>query len=268
MSASVQINVEEFSKVLRAWTIKSEQELAKALNRRMFFLLVRLYALVPPKNPQEARAKITEYMNAEVGPAKFSKRTGKPLGKNRIFRRVNLIAQARAKEAGHKGLYGKTMRRASGSIRRHAIGSVGYLKAGVVRAIKFMNGHFTQWGGRTKKSNGREINPNGALVKIGAEYGIFASAGNVTIFKGAKAFGYPANPGVNPRAIVGLSIGLGGGGGVAKLPDPMGRVSEIYDTAMAKAMADEMTELRNHLSDVIDDCADKACAESPNGRAD
>lgn len=260
MSVEITTNIAEFDKAMKRWLLLTQQELAKAVNRRMFFLLVRLYVLTPPQNPQAQRDKIRAYLNEPVGDSmnRVSRKTGKRIGNARVFRRVNKIINAARGKAGQKGFYGPAMRKASGSFRKRAIGSVGYLKAPIVLAIRAFNGHFTQWGGKTKKANGREINPNAALIKIGADYGVFASAGNVSMFKGAKAQSRPAQPGWNPVASATMTLAT---------KSDTNRVDSIYTEAMSKALSGETTEILRHLGDVVDETANQACIESPNGRA-
>lgn len=258
MKDTVQINLDEFQTVLRRWLVLSSQELARALNRRMFFLMVRFYVLAPPQNPQAKRDKIRRYMTEELGQRRFDKKTGKKVGKARALRRVHLITQALNKKAGKKGLYGSAMKKAAASTLRRAVGSVGYLKAPIVKAIRIFNGHFTQWGGRTRKANGKDVSPNAALIRIGRDYGVFMSAGNVGMFKGAKASGKAANPSWNPEAQASLSLAT---------KSDIGPIESRYEDAMTRALADERAEMLTHISEVVDAAADQAASESPNGRA-
>lgn len=260
-SVTFGINSAEFKRVMDLWLLRSTQELSKAINRRMLYLMVRAYVLTPPKNPDEQRRKIRAYMNVEPQPRRFDKRTGKLVGRKsgRVLRRVHLIAQAKNAALGNKGLYGDDMRKAAGKVFRRAVGSVGYLKAGFVSAIKKLNGHFTQWGGRTRKANGRDISPNGALVRVAAKYGVTMSAGNVATMKGAKAYTREAQPGYSPAATVRITIGT---------ERPVGEVQAILDAAMNQAIADETEELKAHLADVVDECANQAVATSPHGKPD
>ena len=258
MKPTVEINTEEFHRVMRLWMLKSSQELSKAVNRRMFFLLVRLYVLTPPKNPQAQRDKIRSYLGHEIGERRFSAKTGKKVGKQRALKRVHLIIQARLAKAGKAGLYGAKMKEATKTFLKRSIGSVGYLKAPVVRAIKGFSGHFSQWGGTTKKARGANYNPNSALVRIGAEYGVFASSGNVAMFKGAKAQNKPARPGLKPTAESSMSVST---------REDTGKIDSIYRDAVSKAFADETAEMRAHIEDVMNETAEQAVQETANGRA-
>lgn len=258
---SLSVNTDEFKRVLNLWLLNSTQELSKAINRRMFYLLVRAYVLTPPRNPDEERRKIRAYMNVEPGPRRFDKATGKLVGRKsgRVLRRVHLIAQAKNAAAGNKGLYGDDMRKAASKVFRRAVGSVGYMKAAVVAAIKKMNGHFTQWGGRTRKSNGRDVSPNGALVRIAGQYGVTMAAGNVAVMKGAKASVTAASPGLSPVAQAVMTLGT---------TRPVDEIAARMNPAMAQAIRDELEEMKAHIQDVVDDCANRAVATSPNGKPD
>lgn len=261
-------NLGDFQKVMDAWLLLSTRELSGAVNRRMFFLLVRVYSLLPPKSVDAQRAKIKAYLNTPIGYngglRRIDKKTGKQIGKARQFTLANKIVNAKLGKAGSPGLYGDAMKKASASLRRRAIGSVGYLKSPVVKAIKSINGHFTQWGGQLragfKKSDRgkRTVSANAALVKIGAEYGISMAHGNVSMHKGAKSSTYPARPGINPTASAALSLGLA--------PGQEGKVGSIYDAAFSRAFSDERDEMLAHLSDVMDSTANDAVLVSSGGK--
>lgn len=250
-------NADEFQRVMAQWLRNTSQELSKAINRRMFYLLLRAYVLTPPQNLDAERRKIRAYMNFEPQGRRFDSRTGKRVGKARALRRLNLIAQARNAKAGKKGLYGDAMKEASASLFRKAVGSVGYLKAPIVSAIRQINGHFTQWGGKTSKK-GRDVSPNSALVKIASDYGVTMAAGNVGIMRGVRANCQAARPGVDPTAFASMKLGT---------TSDIGRIESIANPAMQRAMNDELEEMKRHLADVIDDAADRACLTSPHGKA-
>lgn len=250
-------NAEEFQRVMRQWLLNSTQELSKAINRRMFYLLLRAYVLTPPQNLDAERRKIRAYMNVEPEGRRFDRKTGKKVSKSRALRRVNLITQARNAKSGQKGLYGEAMKKASASVFRKAVGSVGYLKAPFVVALKQINGHFTQWGGKTSKK-GRDVSPNSALVQIAGEYGVTMAAGNVGIMRGVRANCQAARPGVDPTAFASMKLGT---------TSDIGRIESIANPAMQRAMDDELEEMKRHLADVIDDAADRACLTSPHGKA-
>lgn len=257
----VRVNADDFGKVLDRWLLLTRQELSAAINRRMFYVLLRLYILIPPKSVQELRQKITSYLDESVnsGMRRFDKKTGKQIGKRREFMRVHKIINAARGKAGLRGLYGEEMKAAAAKVRRRSIGSAGYLKSAVVLALRGIQPKFSQWGRRTKKANGIERAGNAELARIGMEYGVTGSHRNVAIMKGAKATVVAARPGMDPLAYVNLSIGIA--------DKQEGRVDAIYRTAAAMAFADEKDEMLAHLGDVIDDAANKACSESQNGRA-
>jgi hypothetical protein len=178
---------------------------------------------------------------------RVSRKTGKRIGKSRLLRRVHLIAQARERKAGRRGLYGEDMKEAASSLYRKAIGSVGYLRSGVVKAIRVFNKGFSQfskpkWRPLVKPSGYKPpAKPNAALVSLANQYGLPEE--NVAVHKGTKAKGYQAVPGWNPTASVLMQTGIA--------DNQLGRVKSIYDTAMQKAYDDELAELQAHLTDAL-----------------
>jgi len=241
-----------FQKMLREWLATTSRELPAAINARMFYMLLRVYLLTPPKNPQEARNKIHDYMRQPIGERRFDKKTGKRVGvkSNRVFRRQHLIAQARAKKEGKNGLYGDAMRKASASLFRRAVGSVGYLKSAVVGAIKKISPNFSQWGFAERKGKNprASVEANTALAKIAQEYsGVGAS--NVSRMKGAKNSVSLAVPGKS-TAQVKLSIGI--------REDQLARVSAIYQDSFGQALRDERIEMERVIAERLEAAAQKA----------
>jgi len=242
----------KFDLAMKQYLLTTSRDLHKAINSRFFYLMVRLFVLVPPKSPGQERRRIADYLGTPVGDInRKSKKTGKRVGTSRILKRLHLIVQARAAKDPTKnfsgGLYGKTMKKAASSFMRKAIGSVGYLRSAVVKSIRIYNRGFSQYsapkwvplvkppGYRAKKK------PNAALVAMANQYGLQEE--NVAIHKGTVAHGFQAVPGFNPTAFVSMRTGVA--------DNQYNRVSEIYNKAMQKAMDDETTEMINHMTEAL-----------------
>lgn len=249
MNVKVQFDSTEFQKALRQHLLSTRRELSDAINARFFFLLVRFFVLAPPRSIQQYRYKVREYLNEPVdAQPRFSKKTGKRVSKIRTFRRVHKIIQANQRKAGEKGLYGADMKKAAASFRRRAIGSVGYMKACIVKALKQINGHFTQYG-----RSGKNAYPmNNGLMRVAREYGQNADV-NVGIFKGSNAYSENAKPGINPRAYSHMTV--------AVQNDQFNNVATRMNQAFSQALRDETAAIQKHLLD-----AAKAAAEMHNAR--
>ena len=251
MKLQFTIESQKFAEVMKRWLAGTSRELSVAINARMSFLLMRIFALLQPQRVQEKRTQIRSYMQTPIGDRRVDKKTGKMVGKGRMLKRVHLIAQAQARKAGKKGLYGQEMRKAAGSLQRRAIGSVGYLKSALITAIRRFNGHFTQYGGQ-KKVKGKlvQVNPNMAFMRMMAGYGMPGDLGNVAAHKGAKASTYPAKPRIDPTAMAVLTIGLDG----SQTP----KVEAMYQQAAARAMQDERIEMERVIADRLQAAAEEA----------
>jgi hypothetical protein len=241
MTPRIQIDSREFQAAVKQALLSTSKELPKAITSRMFYLAVRLFAIMPPRNIQAAKQHIREYLNAPVGGTLARVSRGEKVAKKRQLNRVHLIIQARRKAKGLKLLYGYDMKKESGKFRRRAIGSVGYLKSGIVRALRQLNGHFSQFGKKATKRK-PELPPNAALSAIASQYG---SSGNVGIHKGSKGSGFPAKPGWNPTAHINLSMGI--------RDNQFARVSSRANNAMAKSIADEHAEIVGHLKEKMEE---------------
>ena len=170
--------------------------------------------------------------------------------RQRLLRRVHLITQAKNKKAGNKGLYGEDMKKASASLMRRAIGSVGYLAAPVAKAIKKLQGHFSQFGGTAGSVGGvRPYAANKALVALAEEYGI-TDRSNVGLHKGAYSFTKEAKPGINPRVTADMALAISDGN---QIP----RVDARYNTAFSKAFNDERAEMTRHIAKRMQEHANK-----------
>lgn len=253
MKAVIDIETEKFNEVMKRWLVTTTRELSVAVNARMAFLLMRMFVLIPPHRVQQKRDEIRTYLNQPIGDRRTDKRTGKKVGKARMLRRVHLIAQARAKGTGKQGLYGQTMAKAAAALRRKAIGSVGYLKSGLIPAIRKFQGHFTQFGGSSKKSKGKQISGNAAFMRLVREYGGLEGTGNVAKHRGSKTDVWLAKPGFGgskSEAWASISVGIADG--------QVAKVNEIYTTAATRAFRDEREEMERHLAEKLEAAAQDA----------
>jgi hypothetical protein len=262
LDASFKVDDSKFQAALHATLKETKRTIADALNERMYYLMLRLFILLPPHSPAQQRAKIKAYINEVVGTVMVSKKTGKKLGKSRQLRRVHLMAQARQKanpdadlasKTGKFGLYGDTMKTAAAKIRRRAIGSVGYLKSAVVKALRAAKGRFVQFGGKYKY-NGRgtvEIKGNYALIALANQYGLPEE--NVAIHKGSNATFHSADKGIglSPQARMQIVIGLADG--------QQSRVQAIYNPSMQRALDDERKEMLAHIGGILVGIVDEEC---------
>lgn len=258
MKAVIDIETEKFNEVMKRWLVTTSRELSVAVNARMAFLLMRMFVLIPPHRVQQKRDEIRAYLNQPIGERRMDKKTGKKVGTARMLRRVHLIAQARRAKMptegeGPKGLYGQRMAKAAAKLRRKAIGSVGYLKSGLIGAIKKFQGHFTQFGGSSKKSKGKQISGNAAFIKLVREYGGLEGTGNVARHRGAKFYVWKASPGFGgskSEAWAMISLGIP--------EDQIQRVNAIYTAAATRAFRDEREEMERHLAEKLEAAAEDA----------
>jgi hypothetical protein len=242
MNPTVTVDTSRFDAAWKEYLPKTKRSLADAVNARTFFLMLRLYCLLPPKSPQASRNKVLDYLDRYVLKMRKSKKTGKYIGRNRALRVVHLIAQAKNAKAGKPGLYGADMRKAAGALRRRAAGSVGYLKSCVTKAIKKLSPSFQQFGGtrRAKKGSAgvKSVAGNQALINLANQYGLPQE--NVAIHRGSSAYAFNAKAGFNPSSHVRMNIGLA--------DNQVGTVEGIYAKAMQQAYNDEARELENHIA--------------------
>ena len=242
MTPTVTVDTSNFDKAWKEYLPTTKRSLSDVINARTFFLMLRLYCLLPPKSPQQARNKILDYFNRPIGNRRFDKKTGKYVSKARELRLVHLIAQAKNAKEGKPGLYGKDMRLAAAKLRRRAAGSVGYLKSAVVKAIRRLQPSFRQYGGTVRAKKGsaqvRTVSGNQALINLANQYGLPQE--NVSVHRGSTAYGYEAKPGINPHSHIRLNIGLAN--------NQMSKVEAIYAAAMQQAYNDEAKALVDHVA--------------------
>ncbi len=255
MTPTVSIDTTEFHAAMRAYLAVTKSTLEEATNRRLFFVLARAFVLMKPHAADAERARIRAYLNEPVGESRIDRRTGKKVGRGRVFRRVHKIAVHREIMEGRstpwKGKDRHTgadaMKASAAKVLRQSIGSVGYLKSVIAKAIKQLRGSFTQFGSRSKKSNGRDIAPNAALVALAREYG--TSQDNVGMHKGGRAYVTKAVAGLSPTAIADMAVSIANG--------QDGRVASQYQSAFQRAFDDERRELQRYLGERMQDDANQ-----------
>lgn len=248
MNATFSVDMTEFTSALRQLSAKTSRSLPEFINGQLFFLLVRVLAILKPRSPQEERNKIRAYLREPIGERRMDKRTGKKVGAGRVFRRVHKIAVHREIMEGRstpwKGVDRFTgadaMRAAAAKVMRQSIGSVGYLKSVVVKAIRLIPGNkgFTQYGRQSKKAGGVSIKGNAALIAMAKQYG--ADASNVGMHKGARAYVTPARDGFSPSAIADMAVNIANG--------QDGRVGAVYAEAWNRAIPDAVADMRQQLA--------------------
>ena len=245
---SMTVDTSRFDEALKTYLLSTKRDLHKAINARFFFLMVRLFVLVPPRSPAQERRRIADYLGTPVGDInRKDRKSGKKVGKSRIFRRVHLIAQARNQKQGGRGLYGERMKDAASELMRKALGSIGYLRSAVVKSIRIYNRGFAQFESAKRKklkkpSTAKPVPPtNKALLALANQYGLPQE--NVAVHKGTIARGVQAVPGWNPTAFVSMRTGIA--------DNQYGRVAGIYNPAMQRALDDELKELEAHMTEAL-----------------
>ncbi len=260
MTPEFKVEVGQFQQVMRQWLLHTSRELSVAVNTRMSFLLMRAFALMPPRAVDAKRQEIRNYMRTQIGDRRMDKKTGKKVGSARILRRVHLIAQARNAKIGKTGLYGADMKKAAAKISRAAVGSVGFLKSALIDPIRKFNGHFMQTGrNETRSRDGRVLkaamNPNAAFLKMLDQYGVMSGRGNVSKMRGAKATIFVAKPGfgksLDAKTILTLKVADG----------QEGNVQKIYADAFTIALRDERLGMEKIVNAALQEAAVKAGAK-------
>jgi hypothetical protein len=233
---------------MKQYLLSTSRDLHKAINSRFFYLMVRLFVLVPPKSPGQERRRIADYLGTPLGDInRKDRKSGKKVGRSRIFRRAHLIAQARNQKQGGRGLYGERMKDAASELMRKALGSVGYLRSAVVKSIRIYNRGFAQFESAKRKklkkpSTAKRVPPtNKALLAMANQYGLPQE--NVAVHKGTVAKGVQAVSGWNPTAFVSMRTGIA--------DNQYNRVAGIYNPAMQKALNDERAEMEAHMAEAL-----------------
>jgi len=244
----MEVDTSRFDAALKQYLLTTRRDLHKAINARFFYLMVRLFVLVPPRSPGQERRRISDYLGKPLGDInRKSKKTGKRIGRSRLLRRVHLIVQAKEAKAGRRGLYGEEMKTMASALMRKSIASVGYLRSAVVKAIRVYNKGFTQfqaqkWKPLVKPAGYKAPKKtNAALVALANQYGLPEE--NVAVHKGTRARGFQAVPGYNPTATIVMAAGIA--------DNQYNRVASIYNPAMQRALDDETAELANHMTEAL-----------------
>jgi hypothetical protein len=244
----MEVDTSRFDAALKEYLLSTKRDLHKAINARFFYLMVRLFVLVPPKSPGQERRRIADYLGTPLGDInRKDRKSGKKVGRSRIFRRAHLIAQARNQKQGGRGLYGERMKDAASELMRKALGSVGYLRSAVVKSIRIYNRGFAQFESAKRKklkkpSTAKRVPPtNKALLAMANQYGLPQE--NVAVHKGTVAKGVQAVSGWNPTAFVSMRTGIA--------DNQYNRVAGIYNPAMQKALNDERAEMEAHMAEAL-----------------
>jgi hypothetical protein len=266
MTPIVQVDKTAFDRAMLLLAKHSKRGVADAINSRLFFILVRMLVLLPPRSMKERRQMIRAYLNAPVGNAR--QKNGRTVAKGRQLQRVHLIAQAMNRNkpfelkglpSGSRGLYGERMKAAAAIVRRRAIGSVGYIKSGVLKAIRRISPGFTAAGAtrRGKSADGKRVDrvvkANGAYVELARQYGVEIE--NVGSHRGNNARATKAQDGVNPTASARVVAGVADG--------QEATVDGIYSQTGSRVMADETAEMDRMLRATFGDIYEQAL--KPNG---
>ncbi len=77
------VDSSRFDAAMKQYLTQTSRDLHKAVNSRFFYLMVRLFVLVPPKSPGQERRRIADYLGTPLGNInRKSKKTGKRIGKS------------------------------------------------------------------------------------------------------------------------------------------------------------------------------------------
>lgn len=236
------VDTRAFQAALRKHLAQTSRELSNAINMRMAYVNMRALLILEPKDPQAKRNSVRNELTAVIAQRFRTLKSGKAKikGKAKQFQvRHRLLQWIRARK-GQPGLYGDQMRIESGKFLRNRVSSVGAMKAAVVIAIRKFMPSFTQFGSATKKSGGRQVKPNAALVAMAKRYLGGGPLNNVGVNRNSKTMATIAKPGFSPTATALISIGVN--------DDQVGRVEQRYHAAYTRAFADETQEMLNHIA--------------------
>jgi hypothetical protein len=291
MSASLKIDTGPAMNAFRAYALETNRELSAELMRRMFYICLRAFVLMPPRYIQEAKARAKAYIEAFRGNSAanvasvmqgLGTATGK--GKRLIQRRVNkvskaslrlvhLIAQARRLKRGLPALTPRQIKvmaagtknaftKGVGSVRSGAAAQ-GRVKAAIVKVLDALSKAnigraFSQYGKVAKVNRAGvtvrpETPPNSALAKIAGEYGVgFNAKSSVGVMGGLRANVAAAKPGINPV----VSFHLEG-----KIQaDQVSKVNAKLAGGFQQALNDEKAQLEAKMTAKAQAVADKYSA--------
>lgn len=224
MTPTVTVDTRNFQLAWRRYLAVTSRSLPKAINSRMFFVLLRAYLILPPKSPVAQRKRLREDLTKLV--------TTRSNPNREVLKLYAVVNSGR-----RPGLYGKKMAVAAGKVMARAIGGVGYLRALVVRGIRGFQG-FRQFGTKRLKS-GKYAGANKAAVTLASKYD--SQKESVAIYRksSAKALSGRARNGFNPVAVTKIE------GATVKWIGASG--ASILRNAFSKSLADETIELEKYL---------------------
>jgi hypothetical protein len=186
----------------------------------------------------QIRAELTEILAVPIRLAKSGKRKGQYIragsitfttkrgkGKDRALRRAHLIAQAKRRKAGKKGLYGEEMRAYVGKMVGSRQRGVGWLKAILIPLARGLQAH--------------------VKYKIPARY-----TRNISRWPGSVGSGEVkvARKGWNPLASLTNTLDHPSSRGSAT-------AERIYEHALSSAIVAETAEMKRHTEKKMADAA-------------
>jgi|688.fasta_scaffold283621_2 hypothetical protein len=140
MSASLKIDTAPAMKAFRAYALETNRELSAELNRRMFYVCLRAFVLMPPREIQAAKARakayIEEMLNARqikrLNAAQKSVGFGNRFSVNRITKKgVNVVRSIAAQNRAGKNVRAFIKRVEQTALRRvHLIAQARRIKRG------------------------------------------------------------------------------------------------------------------------------------------
>lgn len=215
----------EFRQVLGDLAITGKRTVTEEVNQRAMNVAVRAFKLIPPHDVGAKRREVKAYMDTQLSQRVQQNKTGKNKGKfrkmgarkNQLMRK-HLIIQARRAKQGLKGLYGNSMRKASGELSRAAQISQGYLKSvfipiivGLYPVVKFR--------------------PPASLTNSVSRWPGSSGHGKAT----------PAKEGDKPVALLETVTKVISG------QEPKARLIQVI--AFTQALRDETSEMKSHLAE-------------------
>ena len=237
MNAVVSVDTRNFEIAFRLYLAHSSRTLPKAINARMFFVLLRTYLILGPKEPAAVRKRYAESLMQMV------RAKG---GKQREVQKIYAIINSKR----HPGLYGKEMSEAVRKLRARTLGGVGYLKSVIVRGIRKFQG-FRQFGTKRVKS-GKYGGANKAAISLAAQYDHKLQSVAIYRRSNPKAIANKAVDGFMPVARCQLQ---------AEGPPRIGSNGQrILNKAVIEALQDEQVEMVNYLRAKLGESADQLLA--------
>ena len=243
----------EFQAALREYIASTKRDLQEIINQRALNVAERAFDIVPPATGvgvDVKRRQISKYLNEPLSQKlkyrakdkqvfKITRRNIGTMGaqrdrkfvktlkaglhqsgaKWRQLQRRHLIVQARRRKEGKKGLYGKDMRYEAGMLSRGSTGGVGFVKSSFLPAIYALN--------------------KAARFKFP-----YRKTKNIKRWSGSGSWGsaQPAHAQMKSEARFSVNIRL-----TKRSAHTAPRVNAMLDGAVIQAMAEEATEMREHV---------------------